>query len=142
MLIAIHRVEIMPGEDEDDYDSYYEDGCDDPYEDECALDAVVEGQASDGDYDDEYASSDGDPYDDYAEELWTPPSTSHSVDEFGCNWVKRFKQCDDQWSWLARNARRLGKQYAVPPEELVLGELLDALHCSSLNSDTSPFDSN
>lgn len=131
-LTITYRVEIMPGDDEDDYDSYYEDGCDDPYdEDEYALDAVVEGAGDGTGYDDELESSGEDLYEDYSEELWTPPSTSHSVDEFGCNWVKRFKQCEDQWSWLARNARRLGEQYAVPPEELVLGEwyfrLLDVM---------------
>lgn len=118
----------MPG-DTDSYDdsfgedSYYEDFWDhdeslDFAEEEDAVDVEEDTQHAYYQEPDKLAENEY-----YDEDLWAPtPAASHSVDEFGCTWVKRFRNRQDQWTWLGRNARRLGKEYNVPPEELVLGE--------------------
>ncbi|KAG8923089.1 hypothetical protein FRC01_013232 [Tulasnella sp. 417] len=50
---------------------------------------------------------------------WDVRTQCHSVDEFGCTWVQRFKDRDQHWTYFSRQAKRLAQLYGVPPEELV-----------------------
>lgn len=55
---------------------------------------------------------------------WDVRTQSHSVDEFGCTWIQRFKDSHLQWTFFTRQAKRLARLYGVPPEELVFGKIL------------------
>lgn len=55
---------------------------------------------------------------------WDVRTQTHSVDEFGCTWVQRFKDRAIQWTYFSREAQRLARLYGVPPEELVFGKSL------------------
>ncbi|KAG8988345.1 hypothetical protein FRB90_002813 [Tulasnella sp. 427] len=120
---GVLRIEIAPSaathltEDETDlYDDHSASFASFNDEEEACDDASTWGPPS------EYIESEepleGSEYND-SEVKWDVQTQAHSVDEFGCTWVQRFKDHHLQWTYFTQQATKLAKLYGVPPEELV-----------------------